>query len=424
MMIRRLQAFALILFLMTGCADFASLLSTPEPATVSTSTATPNTTPTPTTSPTNTPGGPLTLRIWVSPQFDPSAETQAATLFQERLDEFVSRQPNLQIEVRVKSESGPSGLINALTTTRSAAPSIMPDLVALSRANLESATAKGLLHPLDGLTTLPDDPDWYSYARQMAHIQNTTFGLPFAGDALALVGYRSPMPTSWNELSDETLFVFPAADQRSLFTLSLYLSAGGTLQDSQGRLALDEAILTRVLSLYSSDIENPFISPQVVNFESDEQAWNAFREQRGNLVVTWTSRYLNEQTLPLALGTLPGLESGQYTLATGWSWALAGSNLEKQPLAVELAEFLSEGPFLAEWSQAAGFLPTRPTALSSWNDAGEELVLTRTSEVATLVPGEDVLVTVGPLLTKATLAVITGEQLPSEAAQSIAEQLK
>jgi len=364
------------------------------------------------------------MRIWVSPQFDPSAETQAAALFQERLDEFISRRPNLQIEVRVKAESGPNGLINALTATRSAAPSIMPDLVALSRADLEAATAKGLLHPLDGLTTLLDDPDWYAYARQMAHIQNTTFGLPFAGDALALVGYRSPMPTSWDELSDETLFVFPAADQRSLFTLSLYLSAGGTLQDDQGRLALDEAILTEVLSLYSPDIENPFISPQVINFESDEQAWNAFREQRGNLVVTWTSRYLNEQTLPLALGTLPGLESGQYTLATGWSWALAGSNPENQPLAVELAEFLSDSEFLAEWSQAAGYLPTRPTALSSWSDAGEELVLTRTSETANLVPGEDVLVTVGPLLTEATLAVISGTQLPAEAAQSIAEQLK
>jgi len=421
---RRFLTFTLLLTLLAGCADITSLFSTPEPATVPTATPTPSATSSPTTTPTNTPGGPRTLRIWVSPQFDPSAETPAAALLQERLDEFVSRRPSLQIEVRVKAESGPSGLINALTTTRSAAPPIMPDLVALSRANLESATAKGLLHPMDGLTTLPDDPDWYPYARQMARIQNTTFGLPFAGDALALVGYRSPMPSDWTELSDETIFVFPAADSRSLFTLSLYLSVGGTLQDEQGSLALDESILTDVLSLYLPDIENPFISPQVVNFESDEQAWNAFREQRGNLVVTWTSRYLNEQTLPLAMGALPGLNSGQYTLATGWSWALAGSNPENQPLAVELAEFLSDSQFLAEWSQAAGHLPTRPTALSSWSEAGEQLVLTQTAEAANLVPGEDVLVTVGPLLTEATLAVISGELLPAEAAQSITEQLE
>jgi len=421
---RRFLTFAVLLLLLAGCANISSLFSTPEPAPVSTNTPAAIATSTPTATPTTTPGGPRTLRIWVPPHFDPSTETAAGALLQARLDEFVSRRPGLQIEVRVKPESGTSGLLNALTTTRSAAPSVMPDLVALSRVNLESATAKGLLHPLDGLTTLSDDPDWYPYARQMAHIQNTTFGLPFAGDAMVLVGYRAPLPLAWDELSDETLFIFPATDPHALLTLSMYLSAGGTLQNDQGQLELDEAILTEALSLYDPDVENPFISPQIVNYETDEQAWNAFREQRGNLVVSWTSRYLQEQTLSLALAPLPGLETGQYSLATGWSWALAGSNPDNQPLAVELAEFLSDSQFLAEWTQAAGYLPTRPTALSSWEDANLQLTLTQTAESANLIPGEDVLVTVGPLLTEATLAVLNGGLLPAEAAQAAVEQLK
>lgn len=424
MIIRRFLTLAILLVLLAGCANISSLLSTPEPATISTNTPVTTTTSTPTATPTVKPGGPRVLRIWVSPQFDPSAETPAGALFQERLDEFVTRRPGLQIEVRVKAESGPSGLLNALTTTRSAAPSVMPDLVALARADLESATTKGLLHPLDGLTTLLDDPDWYPYARQMAHIQNTTFGLPFAGDALALVGYRSPLPAAWNELPGDTLFIFPAADPRALFTLSLYLSAGGTLQDNQGLLAVDEAILTKALSMYLPDPENQFISPQVATYENDEQGWNAFREQRGNLVVTWTSRFLQEQTLPLALAPLPGIQSGPYTLATGWSWALAGSNPETQPLAVELAEFLSDSQFLAEWTQAAGYLPTRPTALSSWADANVQIILTQTADSAILIPGEDLLVTVGPLFAEAMLSVLNGEQLPVEAAQFVVEQLK
>ena len=421
---RRFLIFAILLFLLAGCANISSLLSTPEPATLATNTPVTIITSTPTATPTITPGGPRTLRIWVPPQFDPSAETPAGALLQERLDEFVARRPGLQIEVRVKAESGTSGLLNALTATRSAAPSAMPDLVALSRADMESATTKGLLHPLDGLTTLPDNPDWYPYARQMAHIQNTTFGLPFAGDALALVGYRYPLPTVWNELPEETLFIFSAADPHALFTLSLYLSAGGTLQDSQGLLAIDEAILAKALSLYVPDAENQFISPQVITYENNEQSWNAFREQRGNLVVTWISRFLQEQTLPLALAPLPGIETDQYSLATGWSWALAGSNPENQPLAVELAEFLSDSQFLAEWTQAAGYLPTRPTALSSWADAQIQLILIQTAESAILIPGEDLLVTVGPLFAEATLSVINGEQLPAEAAQFVVEQLK
>ncbi len=197
---RRFLTFTIFLSLLTGCANISALLSTPEPATVSPSTNTPTATPTATITPTITPGGPRILRLWVPPQFDPAAGTPASTLLQKRLDEFATRRPGLQIEVRVKAESGTSGLLNALTDTRSAAPSIMPDLVALSRADLESATAKGLLHPLDGLTTLPDDPDWYPYAREMAHIQNSTYGLPFAGDALALVGYRYPMPSVWSDI--------------------------------------------------------------------------------------------------------------------------------------------------------------------------------------------------------------------------------
>ena len=336
----------------------------------------------------------------------------------------MARRPSLQIEVRVKAESGPASLINSLTATQAAAPSIMPDLVALSRADLEAATASGLLHPLDGLSTLPDDPDWYPYARQMAHIQNTTLGLPFAGDALALVGYRYPLPSDWNDLPKETLFIFPAASPRALFSLSLYLSAGGKLQDDQGRPALDETIMADVLSLYLPSPENAFFPTSVTTYENDEQAWNAFREQRGNLVVSWTSRYLAEQPASLALASLPGLETSPYSLAAGWSWALAGSDPEIQPLAVELAEFLSDSQFLAAWTQAAGYLPTRPTALSSWSDANVQIILTQIAESAHLLPGQDLLATLGPLFSEATLSVLNEEQLPLDAAQAASEQLK
>jgi hypothetical protein len=52
------------------------------------------------------------------------------------------------------------------------------------------------------------------------------------------------------------------------------------------------------------------------------------------------------------------------------------------------------------------------------------LTLKQAADSASLIPGEDLLVTIGPLLTEATLAVINGEMLPDEAAQAVAEQLK
>ena len=118
---RRFLSITVSLFLLAGCANIASLLSTPEPATVTDSTVTAIVTPTISPTPSATPGGPHILRIWVSPQFDPAAETPAGTLLQERLDEFMARRPDLQIEVRVKAESGPASLLNSLTATRAAA---------------------------------------------------------------------------------------------------------------------------------------------------------------------------------------------------------------------------------------------------------------------------------------------------------------
>lgn len=417
---RRFLIFAIFLSLLTGCANNPSLLSTPETATVPTGTTTPIPTPAASLNPQVTPSGPLTLRIWVPPQFDPAAETSAGALLQERLDEFLARRPGLEIEVRVKAES----MLDSLAATQSAAPSSMPDLAALTRADLESATAAGLLHPLDGLTTLLDDPDWYPYALQMAHIQNSTFGLPFAGDALALIGFENPGPANWKELPEETVFIFPAADPQALFSLSLYLSAGGMLLDNQGLPSVDEAILADALSLYLPVTEIEFLSPASIEYQNDEQAWNAFLEQRGNLTVSWVSNYLQTQTPLLTLAPLPGLEISQYTLAIGWSWTLAGSTPENQSLAVELAEFLSDSQFLAEWNQATGHLPTRPTALSSWSDAKSKMRLIQTAESANLVPSQELLSIVGPLFAEATLSVMNGEKLPVEAAQSIAEQLK
>lgn len=425
---RRFLTLAILLSFLSGCANIASLLPTPEPASVPTNTSIPPTATATFLSPTVTPGGPRTLRIWVPPQFDPSSGTAAGRLFQERLDEFEERHSSLRIEVRVKAENGTSDIVSSLAATRSAAPNVMPELVAISRSDLESAVAAGLLHPLDGLTDLPEEGDWYPYARQMGRIQNTSYGLPFAGDAMALVGFRSPipLPSGWTDLPEETILVFPAADPRGLFTLSLYLSSGGTLLDEQGQINLNEVLLTEVLSLYVPSAENITISPQVTNYDTFEQAWNAFREQRGNLVVSWASRFLsnNEETSQLALAPLPGLNSGQHSLANGWSWALAGINPDNEELAVELAEFLSNGQFLAEWNQATGYLPTRSVTLAAWDDARLQLTLKQIAESATLLPNEDLIAKVGPLFTQATLSVLSGELMPEEAAALVLEQLE
>lgn len=420
---RRFLTFVLLALLLAGCANLPSLLSTPQPAAIPTNTPSPTNTPANTT-PQATPNGPRILRVWVPPQFDPAADTDASRMLQARLDDFAERRPGLVLEIRVKEENGPAGLLDSLVTTNAAAPSIMPDLVALSRSNLESAALKGVLHPLDGLTGLLDDPDWYPYAIQMARIQNTTYGMPFAGDALALIGYAKPMPARWIDIQGDTTFLFPGTDPQALFSLSLYKSAGGILVDEGGMFVLDQKIMSDVLTFYTRSAVNEYLPYSVVNFQDYNQTWEAFQERRVSMVVGWTKQYLDNPSQTIDLAPLPALDDGSYTLATGWTWALAGSDLENQPLAVELAEFLSDSEFLTAWTEVAGYLPTRPTALTSWQDALLATKLGQVADSAQLVPGNDVLVTFGPLFQEAVQSVMNGEQLPTGAAQSAAEQLE
>jgi multiple sugar transport system substrate-binding protein len=410
--------FFLFLVLLSGCTNFPDFLSTPLPATDEVKATATSVSPTP---PSQTAAeAPRTLRIWLPPQFDPSLENPASVLLGNRLDEFASTRPWLQMDVRIKSEKD---ITDTLTTTNSAAPILMPDLIALSRENLEKAAGRGRLHPQDGLSTQINDPDWYLYAVQMAHIQNTAFGLPFAGEALMLAGHELPMPESWGELEEQS-FIFTAADPQGLFSLSLYLSAGGALTNEEGLLYIDKSILEKILTFYANVSEDQILPQFVLEYQEYDQTWNAFLDRRADMAVTWTSLFLKDPDSGYHAGLLPALETASVPLARGYSWALAGSDLENQALAMELAEFLSESEFLAEWTEAAGMLPTRPTALSSWEDSENRQVMASIAELAQIIPSQEILTIISPLLKEAALSVLSGEKSPGEAAGAAAEQLE
>jgi maltose-binding protein MalE len=168
---------------------------------------------------------------------------------------IAARLCGIEVEVRVKALSGTGGLLDSLVTTSAAAPQAMPDVVALSRVDLEAAALKGLLHTYSGPTDIQDGPDWYDYARQLAQIQNSVYGLPFAGDVGLLV-YRPESipvpPTDWSALlQNQAPFIFAAGDSDSIFTLTLYQARTGAIQDSQGQPYLEAAQLEEVLNFYA-----------------------------------------------------------------------------------------------------------------------------------------------------------------------------
>ncbi len=432
-------ALAALLLLSTGCSRLflhsGSPTATPEVTTPApySGPAGSSATPASTVAASATPDqleGPQTLRIWVPPQFDPQAGTGASRLFQQRLDEFKARRPGITLEVRVKALDGPGGLLDELSSASAAAPDILPDLVALPEPMMDAAALKGLLHPYDGLSTVLESSDWYNYATQMAHIQKSTFGLPFAADALILM-YRTTLVSEPPKVLSDTQtlqrpLVFPASDPQSLFTLTLYQAAGGAIQDQQGRPSLDAAVLTRVLSFYQKAAAVELMPTWLSQYETDDQSWAAFVQGKADLAVTWVSRYLMEssaQSKDEAAAILPTLDGTPYTISTGWVWSLAGSQIRNQAAAVQLAEFLTENDFMAQWTAAAGYLPTRISALSAWSDTSKRIFTGQVILSAHPYPPVDVLASLAPALRQATVQVLNKQGEPASLAQEAVNSL-
>ena len=429
--ILRIACCGLLLFL-AGCASLPSfdmdwinqLLQTPTPVPVPLQTVASTPTPLQTglsTTPQPQPAvaSPQILRVWLPPQFNPNANNSAAALLKERLNDFEADHPGLELDVRVKSESGEADLLNSLAVTSMAAPGALPDLIALPRHALEAASQKGLIKALDISSEL-QDPDWHPYARELAEIDGTPYGLPFAGDALVVV-YRPELVwiKSWNDilLSDGQLD-FAGADPQAEVALSLYASAGGEMTDAQGKPTLDQDILISVLDLFSRGRGVSLFPDATKNISSDDQVLQEYRTRRTDMAVFHFSKFRASQDglyQPLmSLG-----EENHYTFTNGWLWAIPGQTPEQQQLSLELAEYLTQDEFLVPWTKEAGYLPTR--RLSGIEPVDE--TVTAVIDAAQPIPSADTIQVLGPLMQEAVIRVLNGEE-PEAVARSIIEKLR
>ena len=413
----RFILFAGLLF-SAGCSSLEPLLAsliTPTPAPTRQSTPTPTATVTPTPPVEQTA---RLLRVWLPSQFNPAADNAPAKLLAQRLSRFESEHTGLKIDIRLKNADADGEILDDLSVTSAAAPSLLPDLILLTRPDLEAAVLKGLLHPMDGLSTSLDDPNWYSYAQQLGHIQNTGYGLPFMGNALVLVYYPElGTIVKWEDvLSSKGQLVFPAGNPDGLIGLSLYASAGGQILDAEGLPTLDEEALTRVLTLIQEGQSKKVFPASLANVTNDAQTMQIYRTGTANKGIVWVVNYHPESDG--ALAPLPGLDETPFSYATGWVWALAGSDPENQQLAAKLAEYLVADDFITEWTRATGYLPTRPSSVAE-GDRTMSAIL----ESAHPVPASDILAALGPLMQEALTRVLAGEQ-PRDVAASIVQKLK
>lgn len=369
---------------------------------------------------------PQKLILWLPEEFDPNLDNPYSHVLQTRLSEFIESHPGIRIETRIKGSGQVGGLIDSLSSYAVAAPLALPDLVLLSRPDLVTAAKQNILHPLDNLLSDPNDADWYDYAASLAKVESQTFGLPFAGDALILAYNKSEEfqpPSSWNELQQLNVsLAFPPADPKALFSIMQYQSLGGTFENDSGILLINEQVLRELFTIYKQAVDNGLFPTWIIQYETDNSVWQSFLRGRSEMAVSWSSRFLASPPEEASAAPLPTRDGVPFTLATGYAWVLTSPRSIRHPIAIELAEYLTNAIFLSEWTAAAGFLPPRPSALALWIPGPRQALASQIIPSAELFPDNDVSIFLGPLLADVIVRLLKGEITVDAAVEITLEQ--
>ncbi|MEX1247671.1 MAG: extracellular solute-binding protein [Anaerolineales bacterium] len=415
----KLRLILAIAFILGACAvpPWLSPEVTEEPGAPTVQPATP----TPDNS-TSTAGATI-ITVWVPPGFDPGGGSPAASLLQTRFDEFAEQHPQLRIEARVKAESGTGGLLDSLVNAKVAAPLALPDLVLMPHTQLSNAAQIEILLPLTDLSEEEASDDWYGFATEMTEVDGVPFGLPFAGDALVLA-YRptalTQVPATWEALLEGGLQLgFAAADPSAVFTLTKLSNTNAASEGVGAGLLFSSQTLTSVFEFFANGEEAGVFPFWLSQYQTNEQSWQAFTEGRVPMVAAWTSRVFDTRNVDILGAPLPSNDGDPYTLVKGWAWAVSSPQTERQALAMELAEFLTTPEFIAQWTAAAGMLPTRHSSLAAWPPDDKQALSSQIADGAAALPDEAVLDVWGPALSEAVVALLKQEMTAEEAAQYV-----
>lgn len=368
--------------------------------------------------------GPVTLSVWLPPQFNPAGGDLAASILQARLDEFTDRHPNTRIDVRLKAESGEGGLYAALSSAQSAASLALPDLVLMPGGLLPQVANEGLLRPLNDVLSGESGDDWYPFAQDLLAETEPPTSIPFVGDGLVLV-YRPTAietpPRTWQEtLDSQTMLGFAAADPMAAFTLSEVLSQSGETSALNQATDLDTDALATVFDLYTQGNSRAIFPFWLAQFTTHEQSWQAFVDGRLPMVAAWSSLFIKSvESSEYAAAPLPTSNGEAFTLVKAWGWAVTSPSDARASLAAELAVFLSDPTFLAQWSAAAGYLPARASALAAWAPDARQALASQVLPNARLLPADEVRGELGEPISQAVIALLKQEVSPNQAMQIV-----
>jgi maltose-binding protein MalE len=438
----RLGSGALTLLLLTLLAACQSLPGSLTPA--PTATLAPVETPAPQTpvesaapqtpAETATPAAdaPITLTLWLPTRFLPGEDNAAGQVWQGQMDAFAQSEDGTASRIVVKQDHGPGGLLDLLRAARPVASSVLPDIIALDNADLEAAARAGLIQPIDALIPADLLDDRFPFVRDLTTINGETFGLIYSADLEHLITLDQDPPTNWLDLlNGEQRYVFAPHDgaphgggkNASDAVIAHYLSSAGTLLDDLGQPLIKPAVLESLLEKYQTAQQSGILPGNFLDLTSPDDAWTTWRATRSGLGQIQATRFMSvAQRMPNVLAApLPGLLRPTASIGRGWALAVVTRDARRQAAVARLLQYLLAAPTSSAWTQAAGVLPGRQSALDTWDQASPYTSFIRDQLLqAQAAPPAAVLNVIGPALRKAVDDVLTGRASPGEAAQDAA----
>jgi len=158
-----------------------------------------------------------------------------------------------------------------------------------------------------------------------------------------------------------------------------------------------------------------------VEYESNEQAWDAFLQGDLDGLITWISD-IPEGAEPYLFALIPGLSEEAYTYARGFIWSLPAGENTNTELASSFLEHMTEPQFLLEWAPISGYLPVRPSSIAGWNEP-EQTVLVKILSSAQLTPAENIISSLKSEYILAIQGILSGTSSPDDSAQKIIDSL-
>jgi ABC-type glycerol-3-phosphate transport system substrate-binding protein len=375
----------------------------------------------------------VTIRLWLPEELNPYGGRPGADILARQLDDFSDAYPDVQVEVVVKKARGRGGLFDFLRTAWDAAPSVLPDLVVLDTADLQTAAGSGLIQPLDDVLSPAEMADRFPFATELGTVDEQTLGFVMGADMQHLA-YRPALfespPVSWTQvISPPVPFLFPAGGrgrQVNDATLIQYLAAGGRLTDEDGRPWLDEGVMVSVLGFYSACMGTGAVSPTVaLDIADADQAWERFQAGEGQIAVVQAGRYWLEADETVAAGPIPTGNGQPFSVARSWMVAMVASDPARQSLAMLLLDWLIAPDHNGQWTQAAGYLPGTQGALRMWDISNEDRATLRSvMEAAVPAPRPEVMSTAGLAMQEAVEALLRGRAGPEGAAAAAVKSLE